>query len=741
MSRGIQRECGDRQSGRLRGNDRDDFFLGQRADDHPGACPRAHAGTPPRRRARPCHTSRPAAGYRPTTTRTRPRRSRRARRLPTGCCLPDSGNSKAMLVAGPLPIVTKPGCAAGASGRKAVPGCPGCCDIHAATVAAWAASLPPARDDGRQFEPAALAFGHPRRQRARRADVAAAGRTAGGRSRPALPARRAAPRVLRTCARHRARRRSRSRHARAAPAASGADVSRPGLRQRSHDSKGAGCIASCERDTRVDLGQQCAFVVAPDAIAGFVEQALSVVHVAAEDVLARGEQRRRGVPVHEAAARELLVTTRRPARCWPSRASASACARVGAGLLCVRDRCGTGKQQDHRRRDPAGPAARAASLPALRRYVQHARSLGGARDRYCDGFYGAEAGRRTVRRGDPHRQPAGPESARRRLSARRRPAARRGHAAHAHAARSLRHRAPCQFDRIAARAQRARARAGAGGAPAGGRTHRAGHRRRHAPDERSRDRCWWRPRRARVSKSSRCPVLAPRSRRCRSPGLATDRFVFEGFLPAKATARREALAALAHETRTLVFYEAPHRLEATLQDLASVFGAEREAAVAREITKRFEHVYRGTLAALASQCATDANMTRGEIVLVVAGAPRRRGRSCGRARRGSAPWRCCCRNCRCRRPRALPRSSPAAAARNSTSARSRWRRRSPRNSAPAAYTARGSRPGNRCVSRRGGKSGLHRARCQVMPGGREPTDSATESKPPMSRHVQTGRGR
>ncbi len=103
-------------------------------------------------------------------------------------------------------------------------------------------------------------------------------------------------------------------------------------------------------------------------------------------------------------------------------------------------------------------------------------------------------------------------------------------------------------------------------------------------------------------------------------GLATDRFVFEGFLPAKATARRETLGRLAHETRTLVFYEAPHRLEATLQDLAVVFGVERQASVAREITKRFEHVYRGTLAALAQACAADNNMTRGEIVLVIAGA-------------------------------------------------------------------------------------------------------------------------
>lgn len=103
-------------------------------------------------------------------------------------------------------------------------------------------------------------------------------------------------------------------------------------------------------------------------------------------------------------------------------------------------------------------------------------------------------------------------------------------------------------------------------------------------------------------------------------GLATDRFVFEGFLPAKSGARRAALAALAQETRTLVFYEAPHRLAATLADLAAAFGADRNASIARELTKRFEHVYRGTLEVLARACAADANMTRGEIVIVVAGA-------------------------------------------------------------------------------------------------------------------------
>jgi 16S rRNA (cytidine1402-2'-O)-methyltransferase len=104
-------------------------------------------------------------------------------------------------------------------------------------------------------------------------------------------------------------------------------------------------------------------------------------------------------------------------------------------------------------------------------------------------------------------------------------------------------------------------------------------------------------------------------------GLPTDRFVFEGFLPAKAAARREALERLKHEPRTLVFYEAPHRLEASLRDLADSFGAERAAAVGRELTKRFECTYRGTLAELARRSAADADMTRGELVVVVAGAP------------------------------------------------------------------------------------------------------------------------
>jgi 16S rRNA (cytidine1402-2'-O)-methyltransferase len=104
-------------------------------------------------------------------------------------------------------------------------------------------------------------------------------------------------------------------------------------------------------------------------------------------------------------------------------------------------------------------------------------------------------------------------------------------------------------------------------------------------------------------------------------GLPTDRFSFEGFLPGKAGARRRALAALRHDPRTLVFYEAPHRLRESLETLAEVLGAQRRAVVGRELTKMFESVYRGSLAELAGRAASDADMTRGEAVVVVEGAP------------------------------------------------------------------------------------------------------------------------
>ncbi|MFI4913603.1 MAG: 16S rRNA (cytidine(1402)-2'-O)-methyltransferase, partial [Steroidobacterales bacterium] len=104
-------------------------------------------------------------------------------------------------------------------------------------------------------------------------------------------------------------------------------------------------------------------------------------------------------------------------------------------------------------------------------------------------------------------------------------------------------------------------------------------------------------------------------------GLPTDRFVFEGFLPARAAERRSRLLPLAHEPRTLVFFEAPHRIAETLADLAGTFGAERPAVIARELTKLHETVYRGTLRELVDRAAADANLARGEITLLVQGAP------------------------------------------------------------------------------------------------------------------------
>jgi 16S rRNA (cytidine1402-2'-O)-methyltransferase len=101
----------------------------------------------------------------------------------------------------------------------------------------------------------------------------------------------------------------------------------------------------------------------------------------------------------------------------------------------------------------------------------------------------------------------------------------------------------------------------------------------------------------------------------------TDRFCFEGFLPARGSARRARLESLKLEPRTLVFYESPHRVAETLEDCAATFGTERAATAAREITKLHETTYRGSLGELAARAAADADFARGEIVLVVAGAP------------------------------------------------------------------------------------------------------------------------
>jgi 16S rRNA (cytidine1402-2'-O)-methyltransferase len=101
-------------------------------------------------------------------------------------------------------------------------------------------------------------------------------------------------------------------------------------------------------------------------------------------------------------------------------------------------------------------------------------------------------------------------------------------------------------------------------------------------------------------------------------GLPVDRFCFEGFLPRKAGERRSTLAALSGERRTMVFFESPHRLADALADAAVAFGDDREAAVCRELTKTYEEVRRGGLAALAEWAADGV---KGEITLVVAGAP------------------------------------------------------------------------------------------------------------------------
>jgi len=103
-------------------------------------------------------------------------------------------------------------------------------------------------------------------------------------------------------------------------------------------------------------------------------------------------------------------------------------------------------------------------------------------------------------------------------------------------------------------------------------------------------------------------------------GLPVDRFSFEGFLPPRSGARREKLRALLREPRTMVFFEAPHRIVETLQDLQSELGATRRACVARELTKAHESVYRGEVQQLLQIAAEDGNFARGEITLVVAGA-------------------------------------------------------------------------------------------------------------------------
>ena len=101
----------------------------------------------------------------------------------------------------------------------------------------------------------------------------------------------------------------------------------------------------------------------------------------------------------------------------------------------------------------------------------------------------------------------------------------------------------------------------------------------------------------------------------------TDRFCFEGFLPARGAARRLRLKSLAEEPRTLVIYESPHRVRETLEDCVTTFGEVRAATVVREATKLHETTYRGSLLELWNRSKSDADFARGEIVLLIGGAP------------------------------------------------------------------------------------------------------------------------
>jgi len=112
-----------------------------------------------------------------------------------------------------------------------------------------------------------------------------------------------------------------------------------------------------------------------------------------------------------------------------------------------------------------------------------------------------------------------------------------------------------------------------------------------------------------------CALIAALS----AAGLPSDRFIFEGFLPAKAAGRRARLEQVREEPRTLIFYEAPHRILECLQDMCEVFGDDRPALLARELTKTFETLQGLPLAELCEWVAADSNQQRGECVVLVAG--------------------------------------------------------------------------------------------------------------------------
>ena len=239
-------------------------------------------------------------------------------------------------------------------------------------------------------------------------------------------------------------------------------------------------------------------------------------------------------------------------------------------------------------------------------------------------------------------------------------------------------------------------------------------------------------------------------------GLPVERFAFEGFLPAARGPRAARLEGLADDPRTLVFHEAPHRVAASLEAMCAAFGGGRRVVIARELTKRHETIIRTTLAEAASRLGSP----RGEYVLVVAG--RERGREIPAAAERTlevlleAPAPAPGGGPRGPRDRGAAQAPVSACSRppgGAGKSGSEWKPGLP--CASRVRTAEfHSDPGSRLrsgtvrrilawresagqplrrISRRGGKSGLRRAGCQVTPGGREPTESATENIPPAAR--------